>query len=175
MEIEEENENMNDAKLNRPSKYKTYTTDEKRELLILAAKPGQNMGQIGKLKGVGATNLRRWKEEFEKDPLNFGKDNRPKNAGRKVKHPDLDDHIKEWFLKLRGTKCPISPRMLCVEAQKYATLKGVENMKMSRGWQEKIMKRLKIVRRKATHIAQKSPLLFEPEIRKFLDLIAELR
>ena len=65
--------------------------------------------------------------------------------------------------------------MMCVEAKKFVELKKLENIQLSRGWQHKIMKRLNIVRRKATHIAPKSALLFEPEIKKFISLITELR
>ena len=110
-----------------------------------------------------------------KDPANFGKDMRKQKSGRKIKYPELDEHIKQWFQNLRQARAPVSTFMMRNEARKFINDKNITDINLSRGWQQKIMKRLNVVKRKATHIAQKSLLLFEPEIKKFVDLITELR
>ena len=141
----------------------------------MSAKKGKNYHSFGRWKGASASNLRRWESEFKKDPANFGNDDRHKNAGRKVKYPELDEHIKGWFQKLREPHTAISGRMLILQAQKFLNLKNIKDLQLSEGWKEKILKRLNIVRRRTTHIAQKSPILYEKEIQKFIKEINEYR
>ena len=94
-DVKENIEPKTEEKPKRSGKYKTFTPDEKRELLRMSMAKGQNIEKIANLKGIAPTNLRRWKEEFEKDPSNFGIDERAVKAGRKVKYPEVDEHIKE--------------------------------------------------------------------------------
>ena len=156
-------------------KYHKYTPEEKRNLIANSASKGQNAEKTSKLEGIGAQNIRRWTSEFNKDPANFGKDMRKQKSGRKIKYPELDEHIKQWFQNLRQARAPVSTFMMRNEARKFINDKNITDINLSKGWQQKIMKRLNVVKRKATHISQKSPLLFEPEIKKFVDLITELR
>lgn len=177
MEFEKERENKDpkETQQNRSAKQMRYTVAEKRDLIALSESKGQNTEKIARLKGVAATNIRRWKKELQKTPLDFGKDLRLGKSGRKIKHPELDEHLKEWFKKLRSAKAAVSIFMLNQEAKKFIDSKRITDIGLSRGWQQKLMDRLNIGKRKATHIAQKSSILFEPEIKKFVELITELR
>jgi len=62
--------------------------------LVLAKSLIQTNGKVAKFKGVSKTNLERWQTEFDKSPRTFGQDLRKINNGRKVKFPELDDHLK---------------------------------------------------------------------------------
>jgi len=157
------------------SKYHNYTPDEKRTFIIQSQLPNQTPESIAKLKGIGPTNIRRWSKQLDNNVEDFGKDMRSKKSGRKVKHLQLDDHIKAWFSKLRGAKVAVSGVMVFAEAQIYVNLHNLQDIKLSRGWQHKLLKRLNIVKRKATKIAQKSSILFEPQIKNFISLMTEHR
>jgi len=175
MEIEKEKgDDKNKEKPKRPLKYKKYTSDEKRELLKLAINPKQNPEKIDKLKGIGPTNIKRWQSQFSKAPSNFGQGMRKLN-GRKVLYPELDAHLKGWFTKLREAKAAVSNQMMLLEAQSYVLLHNLQDIKLSKGWLGKVLKKLKIVQRRATKIAQKAATLFEPEIEKFVATIIEHR
>jgi len=141
----------------------------------LSSSTGKNPNSVGNLKGVSATNIKRWKKEFENDRKNFGKDLREEKCGRKVKYPELDNHLKDWFIKLRGAKVAVSGLMILNEAQSYIDLHKLEGLNLSHCWLWKLLKRLNIVKRKSTKIAQKSASAFEAEIINFVSLITELR
>ena len=115
-----------------PKKHKVYTADEKRELIKLSESPMQNPNTIAKLKGIGVSNIKRWKCEFEKDALNFGYDHRKQNAP-KVKYPELDDHLKSWFKRLREGKVAVSGIMMANEARDYITKKDLQGLTLSNG------------------------------------------
>jgi len=66
----------------RPSHYQKFTPDEKREFLARSKSPNT--------KGVSATNL-----VYQRILV------RKQKNGRKVKFPELDEHLKTWFKKLR--------------------------------------------------------------------------
>jgi hypothetical protein len=134
-----------------------------------------NPENVARLKGIGPTNIKRWSKRFESSPINFGKDLRVAKSGRKVKYPKLDEHVNSYFSRLRAAKVSVSGVMLLKEALSYITLNNLQDIKLSNGWFYKLLKRLKIVKRKATKIAQKSSILFEPEIKKFVSLIIEHR
>ena len=137
--------------------------------------PSNNPNSVANVKSIGATNLKRWKKEFDKKPSDFGKDLRREVNGRKVKHPELDEHLKAWFVKLREAKIAVSSVMMLKEAEKFIELKNIKDLKLSNGWLWKLLKRLKIVKRKATKVAQKSASSFTFEIEKNISLITELR
>jgi len=167
-------QNVSD-KPQRSMKHKKYSIEEKRELIALCASPNQTDGKIAKLKGVPKTNLQRWQAEFEKNTKDFGKDMRIIKNGKKVKHPELDKHIEEWFTKLRSKKVAISGLMVIEEATLYCQLHNVTDLNLSNGWLCKLLRRLNIVKRKVTKVSQKSALQFESEIKQFVSLIMEYR
>lgn len=168
-----EDKKLNDSS-QRPKRYKVYTADEKRELIKLSESPMQNPNTIAKLKGIGVSNIKRWKCEFEKDTLNFGYDHRRQNA-RKVKYPELDEHLKAWFKRLREAKVAVSGIMMTNEARDYITKKDLQGITLSNGWLCKLLKRLQIVKRKATKVSQKSASSFQNDISKFVASITEHR
>ncbi len=63
--------------------------------------------------------------------------------------------------------------MVTAEAQTYIDAHKLEGLMLSSGWLWKLLKRLRIVKRKATKISQKSPDSFEKEIKEFLSLVDE--
>jgi len=112
---------------------------------------------------------------WKKNPESFGKDKRKEVNGRLIKYLQLDLHIKTWFEKLRDSKAAISSVMILAEANPFITLNNLEGIDLSKGWLWKLLKRLNIVKRKATKIDQKSALLYQPEIQKFVTLMTEHR
>jgi len=132
----------------RPAKYRVYTADEKRSFIALAKSPNQNPENTAKLKGIGPTNIRRWSKEFDNNVMDFGRDLRAGKSGRQVKHPQLDEYIKRWFSRLREAKVSVSGVMVFTEAQSYVNLHNLQDIKLSKGWHHKLLKRLKIVKRK---------------------------
>lgn len=159
----------------RAGSYKKYTTEKKRELIKQAASSNRNPNSVGKYNGVGPTNIKRWQKEFQQKNADFGKDLRKEKSGRQVKHPDLDKHLLDWFTKLRQARVAVSGIMVLSEAESYVNLKKIDDLNLSNGWIWKLLRRLDIVKRKATKVAQKSADQFENEIKKFVSLITELR
>ena len=157
----------------RPAKYRNYTPDEKRSFIVQAKSPNQTPEGTAKLKEIGPTNIQRWSKQFENSAVDFGKDMRQEKSGRKVKYPQLDEHIKSWFTKLRTARASVSGVMVFAEAQNYVNLHKLQYIKLSKGRHHKILKRFNIVKRKVTKIAQKSSALFQLQIKKFISVMIE--
>jgi len=66
---------------------------EEKRIFVAQVKKVENVYKVAQLTGVNESNLRRWSKEFDEDPLNFGKDLRTLNSGKRITHPLLEQQL----------------------------------------------------------------------------------
>ena len=100
------------------------------------------------LTGVSDKNIFRWKT--------LGKENlkRKPGSGRRVRYPQFEAKLLNYFKEIRKTKFGLSTRKFIIYARSEAKKDSNIKIKFSRGWLHKFMTRNKITLRKRSTTAQ---------------------
>lgn len=112
------------SSLSKRGKYRMYSAEEKREYLNLLKEI--NIKKVANDYNVPLKNLKRWiKVGFQ----------RKKGCGRKVRDPNLEKYLIDWYNYKRKMKKCVTVSLFLTKAKKFNKL---TDFKASKGWLNKV-------------------------------------
>ena len=142
------------------------TEDQKKRVVEISEAFGPVAAE--ELTGICDKSIMRWAAK--------GKENlkRKTGSGRKVKYPNFEKKLLDYYKDLRKNGIGLSTRKLILHARSEAKKDKNIQIKFSRGWLQKFMRRNKISMRKKSTTVQK-PIDQIAEIsKKFLEKVHKL-
>lgn len=100
---------------------------------------------------------------------------RKPGGGRKLKYPDIDATLMDWFQERRSCGVRVTGKSLRQEALRLHRENGSQSFKASNGWYKRFKTRHHISLRRTTHIAQHAVQITDDRIDKFLRYVTRMR
>lgn len=128
---------------NKRTKYKMFNSEFKNICVKLLDK-GIFIDEVCRLMGVPKKSLKRWTEVGVV---------RKKGCGRKIKDPQMERALINWYLHRRTTGKCVSPKMMKKKALELTKFKG--EFCASKGWLEKLKKKYNLILSKRDPIVRR--------------------
>lgn len=169
-------EEQNGSKMSRIRK--SFSVEKKLEIISWHKENGASLHRTSTEFGIDRKNLRDWiKNESLLQMNNFGKAKKKRKigCGQKPLSEELDEELYDFFLNERESGRVVNNRLLSEQAIKIAKKIGILTFKASAQYIANFKKRYNISMRVGTTDSQKTPELFQEEVKCFFKCVKQMR